>query len=198
MVNYPNSSYFCTKHIAQTTCEEVMAPRLLNGEQPDVTYYNVVRTTLTNVDGQRLTATINGITIPVGILGAAEVIQKTFGTKISIWLAPGLCLISVIISLCFLYKIALLNHFVKESVRIGKKIETRLRIDSDICLTHRFDTHPLAGEGGNYLYFSSVIITLVGAIIMFIVYFSQAIGPDSTLLHTTTPRCCTPCGGREE
>jgi hypothetical protein len=49
-----------------------------NVQPPDVSFYNVVRTTTTNVDGQRLTAAIYGTTIPLTILGAAATITYYF------------------------------------------------------------------------------------------------------------------------
>ncbi len=157
-----------------------MMPVLLKGEQPDVTYYSVVRSTLTAVDGQRLTASIYGTTIPLTILiGAATVshhLDKTtfdFGPwqgaldKLPIGYMFGsyLCFIAVMIAEYFIAKIDLFNHFIKTSVTIGKRIENILNLDSDICLTERFEDHKTAGDRGDKLSKFSVRVVQFTAIL---------------------------------
>ena len=53
-------------------------PKLSIAEQPDMNYYGIVRNTLTVVDGQRLTASIYGATIPLTIMLAAATASHTF------------------------------------------------------------------------------------------------------------------------
>ncbi len=113
-----------------------------------MTYYNLVRTNLPNLDGLRLKSAVSGLSVCTGYIAVGITLIRYVGTveilgknvPIGHIFSTMLCIISVFIACQFIRKISMFSHFIERSVHIASKLE-KVLIPKEIPLTMRFDEH---------------------------------------------------------
>jgi hypothetical protein len=121
------------------------------GMQPDVTYLNTVRTTITTLDGHRMTAINYGIVIPSTALIASATAIHNFRTEnpaLGYVLSAFLIFTGILIAIVYMLKVNMFNDFIGEAVRIALDIERRVGIPEELRLTNGFEKHWAAGSKG--------------------------------------------------
>ncbi len=145
--------------------------KLVSGSSEEITYYQVIRSTLHSLDGIRLTAAVSGLTVCTSfIIVAITIIHYVgviaiFSTNVPAGqiISIMLCFISARIAKQFIRKIDLFNHFIDCAVEIALRLEEKLLPDKKLRLTAIFNKHEFAGHRGDQLFKNALKLILFSA-----------------------------------
>ena len=120
-------------------------------------YYQIVRSTIGNIDSMRINTISYGVSISCAVLVAAFTVHNYVGQKLGPVplgdvLAVFLCVINMLVIEQFRRKISMFNFFVRKAVDIARQIEDKIFEYGVGKLTISFEEHEDSGKGGDRMF----------------------------------------------